>query len=83
MGMSSVFTGIMNFFKANFITRLTGVMIKGSLGHKVTVILGGLFIVYGVFKAFYWIILATAGYILIYLAFKDYERICDRKSEST
>ena len=74
MASTSFFNGMKSFFKVNFITRLSGIMIKGSLGQKVAVILGGLFILFGIYKAFQWILLATAGYIIIFLAFKDYEK---------
>jgi hypothetical protein len=49
-------------------------MLKGSLGQKVFVILGCLLILFGVYKAFYWILLSAGGYLIVYLAFKDYDR---------
>ena len=66
----------------NFITRLTGVMVKGSLGQKVTVVIGTLFILFGIYKAFQWILLATAGYLLVYLAFKDFDRCSGTPKDS-
>lgn len=81
MSFSSMFSGLKTFFKMNIITRLTAIMVKGGLGQKVTVILGCLFIFYGIFKAFYWILLATAGYLIVYLAFKDYERMTAASSK--
>ena len=40
MTIASIFTGLKNFIKTNFITQITGIMVKGTLGHKVAVILG-------------------------------------------
>jgi len=74
MGLLSFFDGIKSFVKVNFVTRLTGVMVKGTLGQKVAVIIGGVAILFGIYRAFQWILLALGGYIIIFLAFKDYDR---------
>jgi hypothetical protein len=73
--MTSIFTGIKNFIKTNFITQITGVMVKGSLGQKVAVILGMLIFLFGAYMAIKWILLIIGGYIIVYLGFKDYERM--------
>jgi hypothetical protein len=75
MTLTSFFTGIKNFLKANFITQMTGVMVKGSLGQKVAVVLGLLIFLFGAYMAIKWILLIIGGYIIVYLAFKDYERV--------
>ncbi len=75
MTFASVFTGAKNFIKTNFITQLTGVMIKGSLGQKVAVVIGLLLFLFGAYKAIQWILLIIGGYAIVYLAFKDYERV--------
>lgn len=75
MTMASIFTGLKNFIKTNFITQITGVMVKGTLGHKVAVILGLIIFLFGAYKAIQWILLIIGGYVIVYLAFKDYERM--------
>jgi hypothetical protein len=79
--MTSIFTGIKNFIKTNFITQITGVMVKGSLGQKVAVLLGLLIFLFGAYMAIKWILLIIGGYIIVYLGFKDYERM--RKPSDT
>ena len=75
MSMTSIFTGIKNFIKTNFITQITGVMVRGSLGQKVAVMLGMLIFLFGAYMAIKWILLIIGGYIIVYLGFKDYERM--------
>ena len=75
MAMTSIFTGLKNFIKTNFITQITGIMVKGTLGHKVAVILGLLILAFGAYKALLWFLFIIGGYVIIYVAFKDYERM--------
>ena len=75
MAMTSIFTGLKNFIKTNFITQITGIMVKGTLGHKVAVILGLLILLFGAYKALLWFLFIIGGYVIVYVAFKDYERM--------
>lgn len=75
MGLSSFFNGIQTFVKVNFITRLTSIMLKGTLGQKVAIVLGGLGMLFGIYRTFQWLLLMLAGYIIIFLAFKDFDNM--------
>lgn len=75
MGLSSFFNGIQNFIKVNFITRLTNIMLKGTLGQKVAIVIGGLGVLFGIYRTFQWLLLILAGYIIIFLAFKDFDNM--------
>lgn len=73
MSFLSYFDGLRNFLKVNFITRITGIMVKGTLGQKVAVIVGCLGIMFGIYKAFVWLLLCLGGYLIVFMAFKDFE----------
>ncbi len=83
MGFSSTFESAKTFLKMNFVTRITGIMIKGSLGQKVAVVLGCLGILMGIYKAFFWLLLAGAGYLICYLGFQDYEQMTKTAKENS
>ena len=74
MTKTSIFSGVKTFIKTNFITQITGVMVRGSLGQKVAVVLGLLVFLFGAYMAIKWILLIIGGYVVVYLGFKDYER---------
>lgn len=80
MGLSSMFANIKDLVRVNFLTRLSGIMVKGTLGQKVAVVIGCLGILMGLYKAFFWLLLAMAGYVICVLAFQDYERIARAKT---
>lgn len=78
MGFASLFQGLKSFLQLNFFTRAAGIMLKGSLGQKVTVVMGCLGFLFGLYMAFKWILISTAGTILIYLAFRDFDASLDK-----
>ena len=75
MGLSSMFQSVKTLIRVNFISRITGIMLKGNLGQKVAVVIGCLGILMGLYKAFFWLLLALGGYIICFLAFQDYDRL--------
>ena len=75
MGLSSMFASVKTLVRVNFLTRISGIMMKGTLGQKVAVVIGCLGILMGLYKAFFWLLLALGGYVICFLAFQDYDRI--------
>lgn len=73
MSIYSIFEGVKSFVKVNFITRITGIMIKGTLGQKVAIIIGCLGILFGIYRAFSWLLLVLGGYLIVFMAFKDFD----------
>lgn len=73
--MTSFMENMKSFVKLNFITRMSGIMLKGTLGQKVAVIVGLVAMLFGIYKTFQWLLLIIGGYIIVFLAFKDYENM--------
>jgi len=65
--------GFKAFVKLNFLTRITSIMLKGTLGQKVAVVLGIFCIIFGIYKTFIWLLLMLGGYLVVFLAFKDFD----------
>ncbi|MHC4943396.1 MAG: hypothetical protein ACYTG7_10300 [Planctomycetota bacterium] len=82
MSTKTYFEGFRSFIKVNFITRITGIMLKGTLGQKVAVVIGCLGMLFGIYKTFIWILLVIGGYIIVFLAFKDYENMTNKSPEA-
>ena len=73
--MASFMESMKSFIKLNFFTRMSGLMLKGTLGQKVAVIIGVVAVLFGIYKTFQWLLLIIGGYIIVFLAFKDFENM--------
>ena len=79
MGLSSMFESVKTLVRVNFVTRITSIMMRGTLGQKVAVVIGCLGMLMGLYKAFFWLLLALGGYVICFLAFQDYDRLHPRR----
>ena len=78
--MLSWLSGLKKTFQDNFLAKITTVFLSGTLGHKVTLVIGILAVVAGIWKAFIPLLISIAGLIIIQIAIKDYERLKDREA---
>ena len=72
--MAGWFGSLKSLFLENAFTKISAVFISGSIGQKVSVVLGILGVVVGIWYALVPLLVSIAGLVIIQVAIKDYDK---------